>query len=61
MTSHVDGGSNDMHKVHQLLHWFKRKAPPKEVFEKIQCPTLIFLATEDRAVSPDDAAKQVSV
>lgn len=50
-----------MHKVHQLLHWFKRKAPPKEVFEKIQCPTLIFLATEDRAVSPDDAAKQVSV
>ena len=28
------------------------------MFEKIQCPVLIFLATEDKAVSPDDAAKQ---
>ncbi|GAA5934768.1 alpha/beta fold hydrolase [Sporobolomyces koalae] len=53
-----NGSRCDGHKLYQLLHWFKRKAPPKEVFEKIVCPTLIFLATEDKAVSPDDAAQQ---
>ncbi|GAA5897764.1 alpha/beta fold hydrolase, partial [Sporobolomyces salmoneus] len=52
------GGQNSAHKLQQLLHWFKRKPVPKEVFERIQCPTLIFLATEDKAVSPDDAAQQ---
>ncbi|GAA6017213.1 hypothetical protein JCM11491_001854 [Sporobolomyces phaffii] len=52
------GGQNDAHKLRQLLHWFKRKAPPQEVFDKIDCPVLIFVASEDHAVSPDDAAKQ---
>ncbi|GAA5871258.1 hypothetical protein JCM16303_000697 [Sporobolomyces ruberrimus] len=52
------GGENDEHKLRQLLHWFKREPVPTEVFEKINCPVLIFHASEDKAVSPDDAAKQ---
>lgn len=54
----VDGSRHNRHNLDQLMHWFRRKAPRRETFEKISCPVLIFEGTTDKAVSPDDAAKQ---
>ncbi|GAA6003029.1 hypothetical protein JCM10207_001953 [Rhodosporidiobolus poonsookiae] len=52
------GPGEDMYKINQLLHWFRRKSPPPAVFEAIRCPTLLLGGTKDQTVNPADALKQ---
>jgi alpha-beta hydrolase superfamily lysophospholipase len=47
-----------MFKINQLIHWFKRSEPPKEVFAAIRCPVLLLGGTSDTQVSGLDALQQ---
>ncbi|BGP16875.1 hypothetical protein JCM10213_007322 [Rhodosporidiobolus nylandii] len=52
------GPGQDMFRINQLLAWFRRKAPPKEVFEGVRCPVLLLGGTQDMTVNPSDALQQ---
>ncbi|GAA5851436.1 hypothetical protein JCM8547_001093 [Rhodosporidiobolus lusitaniae] len=49
------GWNLDLFNVNQLLYWFRRKAPPPEIFQAIRVPVLLLGGTCDTAVNPEDA------
>ncbi|BGO92076.1 hypothetical protein NBRC10512_000807 [Rhodotorula toruloides] len=52
------GPGEDLFKLHQLMHWFKRSEPSKEVFSAVRCPVLLLGGTLDTQVSGSDALQQ---
>ncbi|GAA6044367.1 hypothetical protein JCM8097_006461 [Rhodosporidiobolus ruineniae] len=52
------GYGKDMFEVNQLLHWFRRRAPPADVWEAIRCPVMLLGGTNDTTVNPADALGQ---
>ncbi|GEM07846.1 alpha/beta fold family hydrolase [Rhodotorula toruloides] len=52
------GPGEDMFKLEQLTHWFKRSEPSKELFAGVRCPVLLLGGTLDTQVSGSDALQQ---
>ncbi|BGP40824.1 hypothetical protein JCM10449v2_004789 [Rhodotorula kratochvilovae] len=47
------GPGQDMFKIDQLLFWFRREAPPPEVFAAVKCPILLLGGSLDQTVSSE--------
>jgi len=47
------GPGHDMFRIDQLLAWFRREAPPPEVFEAVRCPVLLLGGSLDQTVSSE--------
>ncbi|GAA5896473.1 hypothetical protein JCM6882_001023 [Rhodosporidiobolus microsporus] len=52
------GPGRSIFMLQQLLRWFRRDAPPPEVFQAVRCPVLLLGGSRDTAVNPADALGQ---